>query len=671
MEPYTLKINIAAIQPSRWQPRRAFDAAALYELACSIRDQGLINPVLVFPVDGCHELIAGERRTRAAAALALSALFEQHDLSNWCARLANVGLAGMGEEERAALAAEPGATILTKVYPSDDLAALHLIAVTENLDRADLTPVEEAYAYKGLLDEYGWTQRELAGHINKSQGYIAQRIALLNLNEKATNALNTRVISMSHARAIAAVPEALQQAATDYVVHAVVREDSPATTRQVENQMRALAAFVDPARWEPDSEYVYTAQQRNRLAVIQMLLSGPHAAERVAQNLDTLLAYKSSYETKNLLTAKPLTIVIDRHYYTGVVTALGMRPQDAWDNHCLKAGKTCDSCVFQGVTPAATCPGVTAFCARWRDADTRVCENYSSPAWPTVIDNNDYEINGRLRETQAYVNDPFPHTTSVAAYVTAYEAVVADHIARDAQRQQDKVDGPRRAIQAFWEWQQTLPAEWRAHSQAHACERCRYYEPLTVGAPCRFALNPIGPKTSRDVSWNMPRPPKFGVLVSSTLTLLPRCEMFTLVSGHLPEIYQQPGFSVAPDAHARKHFMQWFYGVKAGRHVMGWLEVMWRGPLAWLCTDGDNYDFESIINYLYKRWDEIGDGGMATLLDALMYEAKVCYDTRNAKYELVNLRDGKLEEWAGMRFENRNEETRSWPVGWPKPWEAQ
>lgn len=109
MEPYTLKLNIAAIQPSRWQPRRAFDADALRELALSIQDQGLINPILVFQVNGHYELIAGERRTRAVIASYLTALFTQHSLLEWCARLATVGLAGMGEEERAALAAEPAA----------------------------------------------------------------------------------------------------------------------------------------------------------------------------------------------------------------------------------------------------------------------------------------------------------------------------------------------------------------------------------------------------------------------------------------------------------------------------------------------------------------------------------------------------------------------------------
>lgn len=660
-----MNVGLSRIIPSRWQPRKMFDADELYNLACSIRDQGLINAVLVFQHRGGYELIAGERRTRAACALSLSVLIETHSLADWCGRLAAVGLAGMGEEERAALAGEPGATIRASVRPADDMAALHLLAVTENLNRAELTPVEEAHAYHGLLTAYGWTQRELAGRLNKSQGYIAQRLALLGLKETAVTALNTRVIGMSHARALAAIPEAIQEAATNYVVRAIAREDSPATTRQVENQLRALVEFVQPGRWVPQGETVYTAQQRNRLAVIEMLMRGPQAEERIAKNLEGLLNHKNNYETKNLLTAQPLTIVKDDDYYASVTNALGMRTQDAWQNHSLTAGKLCSTCVFENARPKVIINGLSVYCPRWRDASVETCEGWIGAGVPVVIHNHDYEINDILIKAGAY-REGLPHTDSVAAYVTAYDAAVSGRMAREAQRQQNLVDGPRRAIAEFWAWQQTLPTAALEHSQAHWCELCRHYEPLNGDAPCRFALNPL----KGNEMGSAPRAPIFGILVGREGLLLPRCELFTLPSGRLPYVYERPGFSAGQGERERRQFMRLFKAIKHGERMGWWHSALWRGPLAWLCADVHNYDFEGTLAYLYKRWDEIGDGGMATLLDALWCELEASRNGYAATLELVNLRDGAFEEWAALRFDNRAKPQASWPQNWFKPWES-
>src|SRR5512145_3243806 len=118
----THDLNLAQIAPSRWQPRQHFDPDTLKELASSIIDQGLINPVLVFLQNHQYELIAGERRTRAVTALTLWQLFPNvHTLRDWCAHLAEVGLTGLGDKEYAALAGEPTAKIRAAIYPADDL----------------------------------------------------------------------------------------------------------------------------------------------------------------------------------------------------------------------------------------------------------------------------------------------------------------------------------------------------------------------------------------------------------------------------------------------------------------------------------------------------------------------------------------------------------------------
>lgn len=683
MDNKTLAINVSKIAPSRWQPRQTFESEKLHALACSIRDQGLINPVLVFQNNGKYELIAGERRTRAVVALALSGLFPEHKLSDWCARLAAVGLVGMGAEERAALADAP-VVIQASVHPSDDLTALHLLAVTENLDRADLNPVEEAAAYQGLLDAYGWNQRELAARVNKSQGYIAQRLSLLNLNESTLNALNTQVINLTHARAIAAVPPQLQEAATSWSIQAISKDDSPATTRQVENQMRAIAAFMDPERWQPNGEHVYTPQQRNRLGVIRMLISGPHAAERVAEQLPRLVEFRNSYETRNIFTTKTLTIVDDTPLYTALTNALGLRPQDAWQNYSQIERRHCDSCEFRGTDPTVYAPGINHYCPRWGGNFTGdTCENHLGPFDPLIIPVNDYNVRMEFSEYEKtlvnvlglapeenLVEQPFPHTRDVAAYVRAYQSAVEKSLARQQAAADAKTEGPRRAIQEFWEWQQALPEEHLQLASAHRCIHCRYFEPLNGDAPCRFALNPLAHKWGDGL-----RAPQHGILVSPSGIMLPRCEMYAWRDGEAPyKIYQMPGFSAGSDEHARNLFIQWMYAVYGGRNnqICTPSHVIWRGPLAWLGVCGDQYKWDDIAAYLFRNWDKFGDGGMATLLTALICEVKIAYysyyHSKPEPIALLDLRTGKADTWIALDFNERRNEQRDWPDQWLKPW---
>lgn len=666
-------INVAKIIPSRWQPRQLFDSEKLYALACSIRDQDLINPVLVFKHNGNYELIAGERRTRAVTALNLSYTFPEHKLADWCVRLAEVGLLGIGVEERAALTAEPGAVIKATLHRAEDLTALHLLAVTENLDRDDLSPVEEAAAYKGLLDAYGWNQRELAARVNRSQGYIAQRLSLLNLGESTLNALNTQVINLTHARAIAAVPAKLQEAATSWSIQAISKDDSPATTRQVENQMRAIAAFMDPDRWRPNDEHIYTPQQRNRLGVIRMLISGPHAAERIAEQLPRLVEFKNSYTTRNLFTTQPLTIVEDTSLYTALTNALGMRPQDAWQNYSQAERRLCQSCEFYGTDPGVYAPGLNCHCPRWGGNFTGdTCENHLGPFDPIIIYVNDYNVRMELSESDPafLVEQPFPHATDIAAYVAAYRAAAEKSLARKQAAADAKTVGPRRAIQEFWEWQKSLPAEDLHLSNAHRCPECRYFEPLNGDAPCRFALNPLAEKWGDGL-----RAPQHSVLVGLSGIMLPRCEMYTWRAG-VPfpyEIYQMPGFSVGTGSKqgipVRNVFMQWMSAPGPYNNLGRGLGV-WRGPLAWLgACDGIGYKWDEVYVYLLHNWDKFGDGGMATLLTALIHEkAAFTYGYYDKPITLLDLRDGREDRWMVISFEERRTEQRNWPDVWWKPW---
>jgi ParB/RepB/Spo0J family partition protein len=150
-------IPINNIEPSPTNPRKHFDPAKLQELADSISEHGLVEPILVRPIrqsyllEDCFQLVAGERRWRAAK------------------------LAGLTQIE-------------AKVRDLDDKAVLE-IQFIENLQRADLSPIEEAEGYKRLLDEHGYTADSLAGKLAKSKSYVYGRLKLCNLPEAALDAL--------------------------------------------------------------------------------------------------------------------------------------------------------------------------------------------------------------------------------------------------------------------------------------------------------------------------------------------------------------------------------------------------------------------------------------------------------------------------------------------------
>ncbi|MDQ2858558.1 MAG: ParB/RepB/Spo0J family partition protein [Candidatus Eremiobacteraeota bacterium] len=169
-----LALPLDAITPSTQQPRQTFDQAALAELEQSIRELGVLVPIIVRPLGGPgpapkYELIAGERRWRAAAAARLE-------------------------------------TIPAIVREADDRTSLEL-AVVENLQREDLDPLEEAMGFQQLLAEYDFTQERLAERIGKSRPVIANALRLLGLSDVLKAKLRGGSISVGHARALLALDE--------------------------------------------------------------------------------------------------------------------------------------------------------------------------------------------------------------------------------------------------------------------------------------------------------------------------------------------------------------------------------------------------------------------------------------------------------------------------------
>jgi len=156
------------------QPRRSFDDAGLEELSQSIRRTGILQPVLVAKEGGRFRIVAGERRVRAAR------------------------LAGLSEVP---------VIVREGVTDRDHL----LLALIENLQRRDLTPLEEAEAYRNLKDEFGLTQEDVAERVGKDRATIANALRLLKLSAAVRAALETGDLSAGHARALLALPSEADQ----------------------------------------------------------------------------------------------------------------------------------------------------------------------------------------------------------------------------------------------------------------------------------------------------------------------------------------------------------------------------------------------------------------------------------------------------------------------------
>jgi ParB family chromosome partitioning protein len=179
------ELALASISPNRFQPRGHFDEEALSQLADSIREVGVLQPVLVRPAGpGEYELIAGERRWRAARRVGLQ-------------------------------------TIPALVRESDDAAALEQ-ALVENLHRDSLNPLEEAAAYQQLIEDFGLTHDEVAGLVGRSRATVSNTLRLMQLPPAIQKSVQEGKLSMGHARALLGSPD---RAFQEQLAKQIVSED--------------------------------------------------------------------------------------------------------------------------------------------------------------------------------------------------------------------------------------------------------------------------------------------------------------------------------------------------------------------------------------------------------------------------------------------------------------
>ena len=206
-------VKISKVEPNRTQPRKQFDEDALVELSESIKQFGILQPLLVSDKGDYYEIIAGERRWRAAK------------------------LAGLKE-----------VPVIIKEFNDQQVVEISLI---ENIQREDLNPIEEAMAYKRLINEFKLKQDSIAERVSKSRTAVTNSLRLLKLDERVQQMLIDEMISAGHARAILAIPDKDKQASVAMKVF-----DEKLSVRETEKLVKHI---IEPPKKKAEKQ-VNTAE---------------------------------------------------------------------------------------------------------------------------------------------------------------------------------------------------------------------------------------------------------------------------------------------------------------------------------------------------------------------------------------------------------------------------
>lgn len=222
-------LKTSMLEPNKDQPRKSFDSEKIEELAASIKQYGIIQPIIVCKKDDYYQIIAGERRWRAAKK------------------------AGVKE-----------VPVVVKEYTDREIAEISLI---ENIQREDLNPIEEALSYKQLIDEYHLTQEELAQRVSKSRTVITNAMRLLKLHKDVQKMLIDGTLSAGHARAILALEDPKQQLK---IANEVVEKNL--SVRQTEDLVKELNEAKPSAKKkiknDDDMSFIYRDLEKKMTAAL-------------------------------------------------------------------------------------------------------------------------------------------------------------------------------------------------------------------------------------------------------------------------------------------------------------------------------------------------------------------------------------------------------------------
>lgn len=232
-------LKITQIEPNKSQPRKQFDEEALKELADSIKQYGVLEPLIVTKKGKLYEIIAGERRWRAAR------------------------MAGVKE-----------VPVVIREYSDREIMEISLI---ENLQREDLNPIEEALAYESLINEYNLTQEEVAAKVSKNRSTVTNSLRLLKLSDDVRQMVVENKLSTGHARALIPIEDAdMQLEAANYIVQ------NNLSVRETESYIKKLLAAP--------KEEQKSASGKNSLDIFYKEIEG---------NLKNILGAKISIKSKD------------------------------------------------------------------------------------------------------------------------------------------------------------------------------------------------------------------------------------------------------------------------------------------------------------------------------------------------------------------------------------
>lgn len=250
-----VRLRISEVEPNREQPRKKFDEDTLLELADSIRQFGVLQPLIVQKREGYYEIIAGERRWRAAK------------------------MAGLKE-----------VPVIIKDFTDQQIVEISLI---ENIQREDLNPIEEAIAYKRLLTEFHLKQDEVADRVSKSRTAVTNSVRLLKLDERVQQMVIDDMISTGHARALLAVENGdLQYRLAQRIF------DEKLSVRDVERLMKSMSEEKKKEKASVENQFIYQDLEEKMKALLGTKVTINHKANNQGK---IVIDYYSNEELERLM----------------------------------------------------------------------------------------------------------------------------------------------------------------------------------------------------------------------------------------------------------------------------------------------------------------------------------------------------------------------------------
>lgn len=656
-----LELALADIRPGRFQPRQNFDEEKLLGLAQSIRDQGLINPIIVFEnEDKEYELIAGERRWRASCALALSNKGElQMSLSEAVKIVCRSEPKKLGRDYFFLVACYIKAEVVA--HDLEDLTRLHQISIVDNIQRDDLSPVEVGQALLDLKQEYGYSIRQLAGVVNQSKSWVEDRLKIASLTPEVAQMVGGNgsgpELDITLARELARkIPANLQPPIAEHV-RAEYAAGKP--VKELAKLVGDIARFIDPNRWSLSNDFnlPHNPVVYNRARLLLTLLANTPPGQ-LARGLLQLKGDDGSYYARNYLTMKVATVLNSSYEFSKIVQKLTGK-SDPWPELAAANGWTCDRCILKslvdvidlrddGLDHNAPCQKMVS---RTPEQVT-TCPRFIGPedAAAIVVSSS---IHSYLDETSGSNLLKRPLNGENACYVTSWQdyAFVYNQ-ARIRRAQQDQEQEERqntqhlKPIARYWQAQLngslgTFSQIDIHHFQAHACRNCKHFTAQGLGqkeaAPCRFAEHPLKQSYGEGT-----RAPRFGLLNHPDGFSVPRCEKFQRRS--LPDNIR-PVEGVQIGKANRALVLNWFHLLKKQVSTHYEAHRLIFGVLTWL----HERDLE-------KLWDEVNDDGvMMAILQTGVHEIQ-SLKSWGAPVRLLDPTTGENAAWTACQWPTETEE---------------